>query len=44
MRIGDKNVEEILITNKNDDSLVVTITDDDIIYENDYKVTLRENS
>lgn len=44
MRIGDKNVEEILITNKNDDSLVATITDDDIIYENDYKVTLRENS
>lgn len=40
MKIGNKDVDEIIITTK-DDTLIATITDEDFICENDYKVTLR---
>ena len=41
MKIGDKQIKEIIVTTQKDE-LVVTITDDNIIYEDDYKVTLIE--
>lgn len=43
MKIGDKNVKEIIVTTKEGD-LAVTITDENIIYHDDYVVTLREES
>ncbi len=41
MKTGDKQIKEIIVTTQKDE-LVVTITDDNIIYEDDYKVTLIE--
>lgn len=41
MKIGDKQIKEIIVTTQ-DNELVATITDDDIIFEDDYKVTLRD--
>ncbi len=39
--VGDKQIKEIIVTTQKDE-LVATITDDNIIYEDDYKVTLVE--
>lgn len=41
MKIGNKDIKEIIVTTK-DGSLVATITDENIIYEDDYKVILRD--
>ena len=41
MKIGDKQIKEIIVTTQKDE-LVATITDDNIIYEDYYKVTLRD--
>ena len=42
MIINNKEYKEIIVTTK-DGELVATITDDDIIYHDDYVVTLRED-
>ena len=40
MKIGDKQVREIIVTNK-EDELLATITDNDVIFEDGIKVVLR---
>lgn len=40
MIIGNKEIKEIIVTTK-DDELVVTITDENIIADNSFKVILR---
>lgn len=42
MLIGGKVIEEITVTTK-DGELVATVTDKDVIYHDEYVVTLREN-
>lgn len=40
MIIGNKEIKEIIVTTK-DDELVATITDENIVAENSFKVILR---
>lgn len=41
MIIGNKEIKEIIVTTK-DDELVATITDENIVAENSFKVILRD--
>lgn len=43
MKIGDKQIKEIIVTTQEND-LVATITDENIVYEDGYKVILRDKS
>lgn len=42
MIIGNKEIKEIIVTTK-DDELVVTITDENVVVENNFKVILRDD-
>lgn len=41
MQIGEKTIDEITVTTKDGD-LVATVTDDNVIFHDDFVVTLRE--